>query len=228
MVMRAGPPACGAEPRTATCQLGSPADSSAGKRTVVLSYPSNTNERVLKRLFDLSFSALGLFLLGPLMALVAMAVCLESRGPAVVTHRRLGRNGKPFGLCRFRTRSINPDAGGGLTEFGRLLEETGLADLPQLWNIMKGDLSVVGPEAVSTLGARAFGAERLFSVRPGIFSPAAPHRSNERRGLVSAQQRFVADVWCVQHRSTLQVLEILVRKSWQEVRRTLLVRSEKC
>jgi lipopolysaccharide/colanic/teichoic acid biosynthesis glycosyltransferase len=186
------------------------------------------NERVLKRLFDLFFSALGLFLLMPLMVLIAIAIRLESRGPAIVAHRRLGRNEKPFRLFRFRTRSMRRHGEAEFTEFGRVLEETGLADLPQLWNILKGDLSVIGPLATSATSAGASGGKRLFSVQPGIISLAALDRSHDRPGAVSAQRRSIVDAWNVEHRSMMHDLDILFRKAWQELRRTLPIRSEKC
>lgn len=110
--------------------------------------------RAAKRLFDIVVSlCAGIVLLIP-MALVAAAIKLDSRGPALYQQERLGKDGKPFTMFKFRSMYINAEQDGPqwadktdcrCTRVGRIIRKTRLDELPQLWNILKGDMSVVGP-----------------------------------------------------------------------------------
>jgi len=139
--------------------------------------------RGLKRTFDIAVSLLSIVAFFPLMALIAAAVKITSRGPVFYIHERLGLKGKPFRLLKFRTMIVGAEATSGpvwakkndprVTWAGRILRKTRLDELPQFFNVLKGDMSVVGPRPI-----RAFFAKKLekkfpyyslrFSVKPGI------------------------------------------------------------
>jgi lipopolysaccharide/colanic/teichoic acid biosynthesis glycosyltransferase len=136
---------------------------------------------VAKRVVDVTFSAVVLVCLAPLMAAIAIAVRLDSPGPAIFRHARLGRFGKPFLVYKFRSmRAVRDDAPGGLqvtaagdsriTRVGRFLRRYKLDELPQFANVLKGDMSLVGPRPEVDRYARLYPDEyeRILSVRPGL------------------------------------------------------------
>lgn len=134
---------------------------------------------MVKRLFDIIASAAGLALLSPLMLAAAVAVRLEDGGPVFFVHQRVGMGFVPFGMLKFRTMvvdapSIGPPvtAGGDprVTRTGRFLRKAKLDELPQLINVLKGDMSLVGPRPEVKRYVDAFRDEyaRVLSVRPGI------------------------------------------------------------
>jgi len=146
-----------------------------------------------KRAFDIAASGAALLLLAPLMAVLAALVRLESRGPAFFRQRRLGKGGKPFTAYKLRTmhqnaRPVrNPDGsyfvGAGdprLTRLGRFLRETSLDELPQLINILKGDMSVVGPRPDQLADLELYDdlLRMKLLVRPGLASLAAVYGRN--------------------------------------------------
>src|SRR5450631_4438916 len=106
-----------------------------------------------KRLLDLTVAVCGLVATSPLLLLIALAVRLDSRGPALFRQRRVGRHGKEFEILKFR--SMSDDAGTGplltadgdrrITRIGALIRASKLDELPQLWNVLRGDMSIVGP-----------------------------------------------------------------------------------
>jgi lipopolysaccharide/colanic/teichoic acid biosynthesis glycosyltransferase len=145
---------------------------------------------MLKRLFDLTVSALGLLALSPLILLLALAVRLGSEGPIFYLASRVGRDGKPFKLYKFRSMVINADKIGPavtgaqdkrITPIGRLLRRTKLDELPQLLNVLKGEMSFVGPRPESPNYVAHYTADqrRVLSVRPGITSEASVKYRNE-------------------------------------------------
>jgi lipopolysaccharide/colanic/teichoic acid biosynthesis glycosyltransferase len=132
-----------------------------------------------KRLFDIFLAGLGVVLLAPLLGAIAILVALDSRGPMLYRGIRTGRYGRPFRILKFRT--MVPDAekvGGGttalgdrrITRVGHVLRRYKLDELPQLFNVLKGDMSLVGPRPeLPRYTDRYRGEERLIlSVRPGI------------------------------------------------------------
>jgi sugar transferase (PEP-CTERM system associated) len=136
-----------------------------------------------KRLLDIVVATTGLLLSAPVLAVVAAAVKLTSPGPVVYTQRRVGHNGKPFTIRKFRSMQIDAEADTGavwatindprLTPIGRLLRSTRLDELPQLWNVLLGDMSVVGPrperpEFVSHLEREIKFYGRRHLVKPGL------------------------------------------------------------
>lgn len=138
----------------------------------------------MKRTFDIVVSLLGLVALGPVLLGVALAARLTSGRPVLFTQERLGRGGRPFSLKKFRTMTNRPGAEAGLfepgsrvrvTPFGRLLRAWKLDELPQLWNVLKGEMSFVGPRPEIRKWVEAYPERwrRVLAVKPGITDPAS-------------------------------------------------------
>ena len=151
---------------------------------------------MIKRTFDFVAAALGLFLFSPLIAGAAMAIKLDSPGPVIFRQQRMGRNFRPFYIYKFRTMSVN--AGGGeltvgadprITWVGRFLRRTKLDELPQLFNILLGDMSFVGPRPEVPLYVQLFHLdyEELLKVRPGLTDLASLKYRNESALLARSQ-----------------------------------------
>ena len=133
-----------------------------------------------KRAMDLTFASFGIVLLAPLMAAIALAVAVSSRGPVIFRQQRLGRYGSPFNMYKFRSMRVSvPGAVGPLvtatgdprvTPLGRQLRRYKLDELPQLVNVLRGDMSLVGPRPEVARYARSYPEEyrRILSIRPGI------------------------------------------------------------
>jgi lipopolysaccharide/colanic/teichoic acid biosynthesis glycosyltransferase len=142
-----------------------------------------------KRVFDIVISALLLLLCLPLLAGIACLIWLDSPGPAIFKQRRYGRNRIPFMVFKFRTMQIGAEKFGvptvkndwRITRIGKFLRRAHLDELPQLWNVVKGEMSMVGPRAISMEGVAQVGAKLLdhekryyghrFDVLPGITGP---------------------------------------------------------
>lgn len=148
----------------------------------------------MKRLFDILFSALALLLLSPLLLGIAMAVGLGSKGGVFFRQVRVGRDGREFRLLKFRTMRPDSEAKGQLTvgnadpritPVGRWLRRSKLDELPQLWNVLVGDMSIVGPRPEVPRYVALYTAEqrRILRVRPGITSPASIAYINENEVL---------------------------------------------
>jgi len=136
----------------------------------------------MKRLFDVAVSLLAIVVLSPFLALIALAVKVTSAGPVFHRGERIGRGGAPFRILKFRTMRAN--AGGPaitrggdarITPAGRLLRRWKLDELPQLVNVLRGDMSIVGPRPEAPEYVALYTAEerRVLSVRPGLTSPAS-------------------------------------------------------
>jgi len=143
---------------------------------------------VIKRSFDIVGAALGLLALSPLFALVALAVKLDSPGPVLFRQNRVGRNFRTFQIFKFRTMTAN--AGGieltagadpRVTRLGRLLRKSKIDELPQLVNVLIGDMAFVGPrpEVPSYVELFRRDYEELLKVRPGLTDPASLKYHNE-------------------------------------------------
>lgn len=143
-----------------------------------------------KRLFDLLFSALGLLILSPLILAIAVVIKLTSPGPIIYAGTRIGRRGKPFRLLKFRTMVVNADKIGGpstsdddprVTSTGSVLRRYKLDELPQLLNVLKGDMSFVGPRPEVPAEVDLYSREQreLLTVRPGITDWASMTFHNE-------------------------------------------------
>ncbi|MCP3054932.1 sugar transferase [Aurantimonas marianensis] len=168
----------------------------------------------MKRLFDILVSALALVLLSPVLALVALLVRLKLGAPVLFRQVRPGLGGEPFEMVKFRTMldAVGPDGrplpdAERLTPFGRFLRAASLDELPELWNVLKGEMSLVGPRPLLMAYLPLYSPEqaRRHEVRPGITGWA---QVNGRNAL-SWEQKFEYDVWYVDHRSLLLDLRIL-------------------
>jgi lipopolysaccharide/colanic/teichoic acid biosynthesis glycosyltransferase len=150
-----------------------------------------------KRLLDLTVATCGLVVTSPLLLLIALAVRLESRGPALFRQRRVGRYGKEFEILKFR--SMSHDAGTGplltadgdrrITRIGALIRASKLDELPQLWNVLRGDMSIVGPRPEVPRYMAMYSPEQrevVLSVRPGITDEAAIEFADESKLLAAA------------------------------------------
>jgi lipopolysaccharide/colanic/teichoic acid biosynthesis glycosyltransferase len=167
-----------------------------------------------KRLFDMAVAAVLLVLLAPLVALVAALVALRLGRPVLFRQIRPGRHGRPFLMVKFRTMRIDDSAVGPsgdeqrLTPFGHLLRSTSLDELPSLWNVLKGDMSLVGPRPLLTEYLDRYSPEqaRRHEVRPGITGLAQVRGRNA----VSWEEKFAYDTWYVDNRSFRLDLRILL------------------
>ena len=133
-----------------------------------------------KRLFDITLSLLALVLLCPLLLAVALWVRLDSRGPVLFRQQRVGRGGRPFAILKFRTMQVNAEAAGlqitvgqdpRITRAGRWLRRSKLDELPQLLNVLRGEMSMVGPRPEVPRYVALYPADQratVLSVRPGI------------------------------------------------------------
>jgi lipopolysaccharide/colanic/teichoic acid biosynthesis glycosyltransferase len=148
-----------------------------------------------KRLFDVVASALGLLLLLPLMLSIATWVRLDSPGPVLFRQTRVGRFGRPFTIHKFRTMRVEPGAAitvgedPRITRSGRILRASKLDELPQLWDVLRGAMSLVGPRPELPRYVELYPAdlrEQVLSVRPGITDPASLAFSCEAELLATA------------------------------------------
>ncbi|HHT9130649.1 MAG TPA: sugar transferase, partial [Candidatus Brocadiaceae bacterium] len=144
----------------------------------------------MKRLFDIFLSSIGLILFSPLFAAVSILIKLGSAGPIFFTQKRIGKNFKPFYLYKFRTMvqdaptkglSITVDCDPRITRIGRLLRKTKIDELPQLWNVLKGNMSLVGPrpEVRRYVSKYRKDYKEILKIRPGITDGASLIYSNE-------------------------------------------------
>jgi lipopolysaccharide/colanic/teichoic acid biosynthesis glycosyltransferase len=141
-------------------------------------------QAVGKRIFDALAAAAGLLILSPLLALLAAFVKLSSRGPVFYQQERIGRDGMVFRIVKFRSMYVGADQKGlaitaagdaRITSAGRVLRRFKLDELPQLWNVLKGEMSLVGPRPEVPRYVECYSAaqRRVLSARPGITDPAS-------------------------------------------------------
>ena len=178
----------------------------------------------LKRALDILAASAGLVVLAPVLLLVAVLVRLKLGRPVLFRQARGGYRGRTFEVFKFRTMTdarddqgrLLPDAR-RLTRFGRLLRSTSLDELPQLFNVLRGDMSLVGPRPLTAVYLPRYSPEqaRRHEVRPGITGWA---QVNGRNGL-SWPERFRYDVWYVDHRCLRLDLKILLLTALRVFRR---------
>lgn len=175
-----------------------------------------------KRLFDTALAALALLLLAVPLCALAMVVRHKLGAPVLFRQVRPGLHGRPFEMLKFRTMTDARDAQGvllpdalRLTPLGRWLRATSLDELPELWNVLKGDMSLVGPRPLLMEYLPLYSAEqaRRHEVRPGITGWAQVNGRNA----VSWEDKFRMDVWYVDHRSIWLDIKIL----WLTVHKVL-------
>jgi len=178
----------------------------------------------LKRVFDIVVSAVALTVLAPVMGLIALLVWRTMGRPVLFRHVRPGLHGKPFVMYKFRTMRDLRDAEGNLlpdearlTPFGRWLRTTSLDELPELVNVLRGEMSLVGPRPLLMEYLDRYTPEqaRRHEVKPGITGWAQIHGRNN----LSWDERFKLDVWYVDNWSLWLDVKILWRTLWMVLRR---------
>jgi len=169
---------------------------------------------MLKRLFDIAASILLLTLFLPIFILVSVLIRLSMGGPILFRQIRTGLNGKPFEIYKFRTMSEQVDLSGNalpdgvrLTDLGRFLRKTSLDEIPQLLNVLNGDMSLVGPRPLLMEYLPLYSPEQAkrHLVRPGITGWAQVNGRNT----ISWEDRFCLDVWYVENASFIVDMKIL-------------------
>jgi lipopolysaccharide/colanic/teichoic acid biosynthesis glycosyltransferase len=173
----------------------------------------------LRRVLDVVGAGTGLVLAGPLLAAAAIAVKLEDGGPVLYRQQRIGQNGEEFDLLKLRTMVVGAEREGAgwavdqgdprITRVGRLLRRLSLDEVPQLWNVVHGEMSLVGPRPTLAYQVEQYSPRqrRRLEVKPGITGWA---QVNGRARLRWAD-RIELDVWYVENRSVWLDLKILAR-----------------
>lgn len=178
----------------------------------------------MKRLFDLALTLPALLLLAPVIALVALVVRVRLGSPVLFRQERPGIHGRPFIMVKFRTMLDEVDGQGRplpdgerLTQFGRFLRASSLDELPGLWNVVRGDMSLVGPRPLLMEYLPLYSPEqaRRHAVRPGITGWA---QVNGRNAL-SWDAKFAHDVWYVDNQSLWLDIRILALTALKVARR---------
>ena len=164
---------------------------------------------MLKRLFDTTFSLIGLILLSPLILLLSFFIKLGSKGPVFYRGVRVGKNGRLFRMLKFRTMVVEAEKMGGpstadddprITRTGRILRKLKLDELPQLINVLKGEMSFVGPRPEVPLYVDMFTDEekQILSVRPGITDWASLRNPDEGavlKGSQDPERAYLEKIW---------------------------------
>ena len=168
----------------------------------------------MKRLFDLVLTVPGFFVILPMILLVAVMVRIRLGSPILFSQIRPGQHGEPFRMYKFRTMTNERDTGGNmlpdaqrLTRFGKLLRSTSLDEFPALINVLKGDMSLVGPRPLLMEYLDRYTPEqaRRHEVRPGITGWAQVNGRNA----ISWEEKFKLDIWYVDNRSLWLDIKIL-------------------
>jgi lipopolysaccharide/colanic/teichoic acid biosynthesis glycosyltransferase len=173
----------------------------------------------VNRALDAVGAAVGLALASPFLAAAAIAVKLEDGGPVLYRQTRVGLDGTDFELLKLRTMVVGAETQGAgfavdrgdrrITRVGRLLRAASVDELPQLWNVLRGEMSLIGPRPTLRYQVEKYSARqrRRLEVRPGLTGWAQIHG----RASLPWEERIELDVWYVEHRSPLVDLKILVR-----------------
>ena len=173
----------------------------------------------LNRPLDVAIAGTGLVVSAPLLALAALAIKLEDGGPVLYRQTRVGKDGVDFELLKLRTMVVGAEKQGAgfavnrgdarITRVGRVLRRLSLDELPQLWNVVRGDMSVIGPRPTLRYQVERYDERqrRRLDVKPGITGWAQIHG----RAKLPWAERIELDVWYVDHRSPKTDLLILLR-----------------
>ena len=173
----------------------------------------------MNRALDVAIAGVGLVVSGPLLGLAALAIKLEDGGPVLYRQRRVGKDGADFELLKLRTMVVGAETKGSgwavdrgdprITRVGRLLRRTSVDELPQLWNVLRGDMSVIGPRPTLRYQVERYTERQLerLSVLPGLTGWAQIHGRAE----LSWEDRIELDLWYVEHRSPRVDLTVLLR-----------------
>ena len=178
----------------------------------------------LKRFLDIIFSFILLVLLMPVYLLVYVFVRIKLGAPAIFKQKRPGKNAKIFTMYKFRTMTDEKDEKGHLlpdekrlTKFGQFLRKTSLDELPELYNILKGDMSFVGPRPLLVKYLKRYNKEQMrrHKVPPGLTGWAQVNGRNA----ISWEEKFKLDVWYVDHRNLWLDIKIVLKTVIQVFRR---------
>jgi len=173
----------------------------------------------VNRAADVALAGLGLVVTSPLLVAAGLAVKLEDGGPVLFRQTRVGKDGKDFELLKLRSMVVDAERTGAghavdrgdrrITLVGRLLRRTSIDELPQLWNIVRGDMSVIGPRPTLRYQVERYSERqrRRLDVRPGLTGWA----QIQGRATLPWAERIELDVWYVEHRSPRVDLRILLR-----------------
>lgn len=173
------------------------------------------SSRIIKSVLDRFVALIALLVLSPLILIVAIAIYFRMGSPLIFSQPRPGKDGKIFRFYKFRTMTDEKDAEGNLlsdeerlTAFGEFLRESSLDEIPQLWNIVKGDMSMVGPRPLLVRYLERYSPQqaRRHEVKPGITGLAQV----KGRNAISWEQKFELDVWYIDNWSLWLDLKILV------------------
>ncbi len=171
------------------------------------------------RAFDIASAGIVLAVTSPLLALAALAVKLEDRGPVLYRQVRVGKDGRDFELLKLRTMVVGAEKMGAgyavnkgdsrITRAGAALRRLSLDELPQLWNVIRGEMSVIGPRPTLRYQVDSYDERQLhrLDVKPGITGWAQIHG----RTALPWAERIELDLWYVEHRSAMVDLRILLR-----------------
>ena len=173
----------------------------------------------MNRAVDVAVAGVGLAVAAPALAAAAAAIKLEDHGPVLYRQRRVGLNGAEFELLKLRTMVVGAERQGAgyavnegdprITRVGRMLRRLSLDEVPQLWNVLRGDMSLVGPRPTLAYQVERYTERqrRRLAVKPGITGWAQIHG----RARLPWDERIELDVWYVEHRSPWLDLKILAR-----------------
>lgn len=174
-----------------------------------------------KRIFDFFFALIGLIILAIPMMIIALLIVIDSPGGAIFKQERLGKNGKPFLIYKFRTMNSDAEKDGPrwadkedvrCTKFGAFLRNARLDELPQLWNILKGDMSFVGPRPERPYFYEQFekyiiGFSHRLVVTPGLTGYAQVNGGYE----LKPEEKIVYDMEYIEHRSVIMDMKCIVK-----------------
>jgi lipopolysaccharide/colanic/teichoic acid biosynthesis glycosyltransferase len=171
------------------------------------------------RTVDATLAGVGLVVASPFLAAAAVAIKVEDGGPVLFRQERVGKDGVPFELLKLRTMVVGAEAQGAgyavdrgdarITRVGRVLRKLSLDEVPQLWNVVRGEMSLIGPRPTLAYQVERYNdrQRRRLEVKPGLTGWAQIHG----RAALPWDERIELDVWYVEHRSPLVDLKILLR-----------------
>lgn len=184
----------------------------------------------VKRFADIICSAIAIILLSPFLIIISIAIKATSKGPVIFVHKRVGKNGKKIGIYKFRSMVMNAEEliekftpeqkeefkknfklenDPRITKIGKFLRKTSLDELPQLFNILKGDLSIVGPRPIMEVETKIYGKykDMLLSVKPGLTGFWAANGRSD----TSYKRRRAMEIYYVKNRSLLFDIKIILK-----------------
>src|SRR5580704_11309048 len=188
--------------------------------------PLNGSERLMKRALDLVLAVVAAVLLAPVLLMTAVAIKLDSNGPVLFRQRRCGFDNKEFVIYKFRTMTVLDDGenvvqarrgDARVTRIGRLLRRSSIDELPQLFNVIRGDMSLVGPRPHAMAHHDKYGAliasyALRHHVKPGLTGMAQTNGlRGETRQLVQMERRVEQDLWYINHWSLMLDVTIMAR-----------------